>query len=243
MKALLRYLVIGTVGVVVVGCGSKGDAEPEGMDGSGGSSSGGSGGTGGSGGSGGTGGMAQIGELVFGFDEDDQGWKFVDSNSDMGAGIEPVPTGDISIEWADGDGNPGGALRCEIAYSDVSQWVSFGIDMTAMPQDLSGLIITADVQILEGVGEADDLLSAPAGAKIYAKSGGSYVYANGSYNNIDEKGVWKTILFDLSSPDFVDEANGVFDPAEIREIGVQFDTSSTTKTAQPGVWLIDNIRY
>ena len=66
---------------------------------------------------------------------------------------------------------------------------------------------------------------------------------NGAYNNIDEKGLWKNIRFDLSQPDFVDEANGEFDPSEVREIGIQFDTSSTTTTAQPGAWLIDNIAY
>lgn len=230
MKPLLRFLGTAAACVVIAACGSKGTRLPETDDELG------------------AGGappvvVEPVGELRVGFDDDTAGWRLVDSNSDMGVGIDPVPSSDINVEWSKDGGNPGGALRCEVGYSDKSQWVSFGVDMTAMPEDLTGLVISAEVQILEGVGDDDDLKSAPAGAKLFAKSGSSYTYANGAIKDVGKKGVWQTIYFDLSEPSYIDDAKGVFNPAEIREIGIQFDSSSTSQTAQPGVWLIDNIRY
>jgi hypothetical protein len=109
--------------------------------------------------------------------------------------------------------------------------------------DNGGKLLSADVKIVSGVGSESDLWSNPEGAKIYAKSGTAYVYANGVYTNVDTIGEWVTLRFPVDDPDFADEANGVFDPSQILELGVQFDTSGTSKSATEGVVLVDNVRY
>ncbi len=257
MNASLKYLIIAVSGALAA-CGSKGDREVSVTDGSG--ASGGSGGgandggggvstgSGGSGGGhgGGTGGSAGAppeAMLIYGFDSGLEQWKFVNSNSDAAKGVAPVPEEDITLEWSEDEGDPGGALLATIGYFDTDQWVSFGIDLTQKPVDLSQRTLSADVKILSGVGEAEDLMNAPAGAKIYAKSGSSYVYANGKYHNIETIGDWYHLTFDVDEPLFVDEANGTFDPSEVREIGIQFDSNSESTTAQEGVWVVDNISY
>ena len=71
----------------------------------------------------------------------------------------------------------------------------------------------------------------------------AYVYANGVYTNVDTIGEWVTLRFPVDDPDFADEANAAFDPSQILELGVQFDTSGTSKSATEGVVLVDNVRY
>ena len=256
MHASLRFVPIAALVVLAAACGDKGDSDPPGTDGNAGmggtggsdgsGGSGDTGGTGGSGGSGGTGGAGEGGSgiqpmLVYGFDEDLEGWSVIYTASQEG--VDPVDPGDVELDWAEDEGNPGGALRAEIPFTDAGQYIGFGLDLTSEPLDLTGRTITAWVKIVSGVGDADDLMTNPAGAKIYAKSGEAYVYAAGTFNNITEIGEWLEIDFDLEYPDYVDEANGIFDPSEIREIGIQIDTGGTSMSAQPGVVLIDGISY
>lgn len=259
MHASLRFVPIAVLVALAAACGEKGDGDPPGMGGTGGSSSsggsdgsGGSGGVGGSGGtstSSGTGGTGDGGSagapvepmLVYGFDEDLQGWTVIYTASKEG--VDPVEPSDIELDWAEDEGNPGGALRAEIPFTDAGQYIGFGLDLTADPLDLTGRTITVWVKIVSGVGDPTDLMTNPAGAKIYAKSGEAYVYAAGSFNNITEIGEWLEIDFELAYPDYVDETNGIFDPSEVREIGVQIDTGGTSMSAQPGVIMIDGVSY
>jgi hypothetical protein len=92
----------------------------------------------------------------------------------------------------------------------------------------------------------DTLPSTPAGGtKIYAKSGMEYCYANGGYTNIDPMhpvGAWHTITFNLASPSYIADCM-TFNPADIREIGIQFDTNSASTTAEPAVVLIDTVTF
>ena len=257
MHALLRYLPALSLVACSVACGDKGDdPAPDTSSSAGGSeSSGGSGGTsttttssnGGSGGSSTSGGgdasaAGGPGEPEVAYDMDDglDGWIPQYTSSEEPDAL--IDVADLEISWNEEGGNPGGALQADIPYSEPSQWVGYGVSLST-PLDLEGRFIFADIMILAGVGEPEDLMNAPAGAKIYAKSGDTYVYAAGQYNNIDTIGEWRSIQFDLAFPDYVDEANGVFDPSDIREIGIQFDTNGETTTAQPGTWLVDNIGY
>jgi len=270
MRASLIYSAVAILTVLNAACGEKGTLRPShGLKGSAGSagsaepgsddtpnaggfeqapSAGGAGGTaaddGTNGGEGGAPSEPES-ELAYGFDEDVQGWIVQYSSSGPeGDPVPPVPLNDITVEWSEDEGNPDGALRAEIPYDSASQYVGFGVSLSQDEAiDLTGRIVYADVKIVSGVGDEDDLLTNPAGAKIYAKSGATYVYANGSYNNVDTIGEWITISFDIEYPQFVDEANGVFDPSDVLELGIQFDTGSTSTSATPGVVLIDNIRY
>ena len=245
MHALLRYLPVLSLVVCSAACGDKGDDPAPDTS----SSAGGSGGAGGTsatttltngpsttGGAGGPGTAA----VVYGFDEGLDGWQAQYTSSEVEDAL--IDVDDLETSWNEGAGNPGGALQADIPYSAPSQWIGYGVSLST-PIDLSGLVVFADVMILAGVADPEDLMNAPAGAKLYAKSGEAYVYAAGQYNNIDTIGEWRTIQFDLAFPDYVDEANGVFDPSDIREVGIQFDTNGETTTAEPGTWLVDNFSY
>ena len=249
MHALLRCLPSLSLVLFCVACGDKGD-DPAPAEST---SSGGSGNTAGSGGSSATTTPTNTGssttgeaggggdaEVVYGFDTGLDGWKAQYTSSEVEDALIDVE--DLEIDWNEAAGNPGGALQADIPYSAASQWIGYGVSLST-PIDLSGLVVFADVMILAGVADPEDLMNAPAGAKLYAKSGDAYVYAAGQYNNIDTIGDWRTIQFDLAFPDYVDEANGVFDPSDIRELGIQFDTNGETTTPEPGTWLVDNVSY
>jgi hypothetical protein len=270
MNAWLNYVGCGLIALSALACGSKGeddggDEETGGTSGSstGGSSSGGtssggtsSGGTssGGTAGSG-TGGSGTLPpSTTMSFDEASDVcatpltdpniadcWKLVDSNA-----MDPtmaIPAEEISYEHTADDGDPDpGAFQATIPYDLPSQWVSFGINFATV--DMTNRVIRARVKIASGLGAANDAMP-PGGTKVYAKSGTTYCYANGVYFNQGDAmhpiGEWSTIEFDLSEePSYI--ANCTFDPSDIREIGVQFD-SSPTVTAETAVVLIDNVQY
>jgi len=252
MNKFLRYLALGSLVALSAACGSKGDGSADDemdTDGSGGSDTGGSGGsdTGGSGGTsstdGGTGGGAGgpvAAELQYGFDEDLEGWDYnYSSSAPESALIQPS---EVEVTWNEDDGDPGGAFQAYIEYAEAGQYVGFGINLST-GIDLTGRVITATIKLVDGVGDAEDLTTNPAGAKLYAKAGEAYVYNAGYFQNVEEHGVWLTISYDLSDPGYEDPSAGTFDATDIREIGVQFDTGGSTTTAQPGTWLLDNISW
>jgi hypothetical protein len=246
MRASLRYLVAVSVTVLGGACSEKGTVRPSHGD----AVWPGTAGAGPSANAGGAGGAAATqdgsepvdqGKLAYGFDEGLEDWRVQYTSS-----AEPddlIATSDVVVEWSEDEGRPGGALRATIPYDAPGQYVAVGIALTGEGLDLGGKIISADVKIVSGVGSESDLSSNPAGAKIYAKSGTAYVYANGVFTNVDAIGEWVTIRFSVEDPDFADEAAAAFDPSQILELGVQFDTSGTSKSATEGVVLVDNIRY
>lgn len=254
MHTSLRFLAISGLVLATQACGSKGKGSPDDMgsnDGSGGSSStdttGTSNGTGGeststeTSGTGGSAGGPVEAELQYGFDEDLEGWDVLYASSEPD--VDLITLSDVDVEWTEDEGNPGGALKTTVPYEEGGQYVGFGLDLTGMALDLTGHTITADIQLVSGAGDADDLGNT-AGAKIYVKTTEMlYVYASGNYENVLEHGTWYTLEFDLEYPDYVDTANGMFDPSDILEVGIQFDCLSTTSSAQEAVWLIDNVSW
>jgi hypothetical protein len=265
MNAWVKYVGIGSVALSALACGSKGEDEgdDEGTGGtsSGGTSSGGSssGGTstGGSstGGSGGSGTLPPIMTWTFDDAEDvcetsadantPNCWKLVDSNSADDS--EPLPRETIDFEHVTNDGDPDeGAFQATIPYDMVSQWVSFGINFES--EDLSGRTITARLKVASGFGDPTALMDSPAGSKVYAKSGAGYCYANGDYFNHGDMdhpiGTWNTIRFNLARPPQWQDTtcSEAFDPADIREIGIQFD-SSPTVAPEEAVVLIDSVEF
>lgn len=244
MVASLRIFPVASLVLLVAACGSKGTGAPDDTDtGSGGTGGSGSGGTGS--GTGGGAGAPVEPMLVYGFESGDENWDvtYVSSADD----VDDVSETDIEVEWSQDAGMPAGALRVQIPYESHGQYVGIGIEVADAETDgldLSGKRrIEADVMIESGVGDPDDLATNPAGAKLYAKSGSSYVYANGSFTNVEAIGQWVRVRFEVDDPSFTDLENGVFDPGDIREFGVQLDTSGTSMSAQTGVWILDNISY
>ena len=103
--------------------------------------------------------------------------------------------------------------------------------------------------VASGLGDTSDPSIPAGGTKVYAKSGMGYCYANGMYTNLGDQtypiGEWQEIQFNLlRTPDYEDPACAEpFDPSDVREIGVQFDSGSTSTTATTAVVLIDTITY
>ena len=257
MNAWLNYLGMGCIALSAFACGSKGeddggDEETGGTSGSGGSSTGGtsSGGTS-SGGTGGSGTLPPSTTMSF----DDAAevcpdpltdpnapdcWKFVDSNAMVPA--NSIPDADIHWEHNADDGNPDpGAFQATIPYDQPSQWVSFGVNFNAV--DMTSRVISARVKIVSGFD--GDLATAQAGMKVYAKSGTGYCYANGAYFNLAAVDQWTTIEFDTTQdPGYEDPMCAVpFDPSDIREIGVQFDSNPAAMSPETAVVLIDDVKY
>jgi hypothetical protein len=197
------------------------------------------------------GGSAAAATKSYNFDADLETWKVQYTSSGPlpgDAGTAPlIAPGDVMASWNNMDGDPAtpvGALQLNIPYSTASQYVGAGISL-ASKVDLTGKIIHANIKVVSGLGTAADLMTNPGGAKLYAKSGPGYVYAAGTYTSVTVAGTWITITFDLADPSYVDKTNdaGMFDPSDIREIGIQLDTSGTSTTAAPAVDLIDTVWY
>jgi hypothetical protein len=130
-----------------------------------------------------------------------------------------------------------GAMMLTVPFSaaDESVQVSFALPE---PRASTG-VISADVTLISGL--TDDPMN-PGGAFIFARSGASFSYAAGAWTNLDSDGPIRVSL-DPSFPDFVDEANGTFDPSDLREIGISVATSGTATTVSEAVFLIDNVTY
>lgn len=66
------------------------------------------------------------------------------------------------------------------------------------------------------------------------------------FTNLSAAGVTTSIVFDYKHPSYIDMSNpdaGAFDPADIRELGLQIDAGGTSTTAMPAVVLIDSVCY
>ena len=264
MMTYAKLIGCGCIALLALGCGSKGDGEDDGGDETGGSSSGGSstggsstGGSGGSGGSSGSGGALPVMTTMSFSDAAEvcpvgsgntvtDCWKLVDSNA-MNAD-DKIPVEDITYQHNADDGDPEpGAFEATIPYALPSQWVSFGINFNS--QDLTRRIIKARVKVVSGLGDDSDPSIPAGGTKVYAKSGMGYCYANGMYTNLGDDmhpiGEWQDVEFNLlRSPDYEDPMCAEpFDPSDVREIGVQFDSGSTSTTATTAVVLIDTVAY
>ena len=115
----------------------------------------------------------------------------------------------------------------------------------ATPVDLSARVVSVCIRIASGFGDAGDLAANPGGMRIYARSGPDLCYALGPYNNITSVGDWTHIRFDLRRPpDLVSEnCAEPFDPAEIRELGVEFGTNEMATPATAAVVRLDTLSY
>jgi len=238
-------LVCALLITVAVGCGDKGSGDGDDTGGSasqaGTSTSAGTSSAGTSSAGTSAGGSASAAMPVYTFDTDIQGFKVQDSSG--ATGVDPVPKGDIMLSFNADDGTPDpGALQLDIPYSAASQYVSAGVNIDPPGVDLTGKTIKAMVKIVSGYGSAEDIMTAPANAKLYVKTGANYVYASASVANITSIGTWTAIDFNTRFPDYNADKNA-YDPSQVLEIGVQFDTNSASTTAAPAVVLLDNISY
>jgi hypothetical protein len=228
-----------------VGSGAGGDSTGSGgsTTGAAGTSSGTAGTTGGSGGSGGAGGGASaMITKSYSFDTDTEGWKVQYTGATTGMPVDKAMV-KVSHDATDGDPMPPtGSLEISIPFSAAGQNVDIATNPTGV--DLKGKTINARIKIVSGFEGDMDIMNSPPIARLYAKSGTAYIYANSAYNNLTSSGTWINITWDVSKTDYVATSDaGAWDPSDIREIGVQLETSGTTTTAAPAVVRIDTVTY
>jgi hypothetical protein len=195
--------------------------------------------------------------MTYSFDSDLQGWGFEYGSSgplpgaDGGTAVVITKTTPgMTVMWVPTGGDPAstpGALQANIPFTSASQYVGIGLTLggavSGQPKlDLTGKVITANIKIVSQDGDPADLMTNPDGAKLYVKTGAGYVYASGDHVNA-AVGLWTKLSLDMADPSMVDMTNGAFDATDVREIGVQLETSGTTKTAMSAVDLVDTISY
>lgn len=188
--------------------------------------------------SGGTTGSGAV-TKTFSFDADVE--KFIIQDSSAADGVTPVPKADVMLSHNADDGSPDpGSLQLDIPFKEASQYVSTGVNLDP-GVDVTGKKLKAMVKIVSGYGSEEDIMTAPGNAKLYIKTGASYLYASASVANITSIGTWVAIEFDPEFPGY--QAEGTLDLTDVKEIGIQMDTNSASTTATDAVVLIDSISY
>lgn len=205
------------------GSGTAGDATTGDDSGTGGSTSGGG---------------AQEG---YTFDGDAEGWSVTYEENIPGTS-EDMRVSAISHEGADGQPNPGSA-KLDAAFDDASTEEMDPLQKVhssafpEVPLDLTGASVTGQIKLVSG-GSGDP--SCPLGAKLFLKSGETFVWADGGFVNLEE-GVWIEASIDASVPMFSEPG---FDAADIREIGIEvFASDAAGCTASAAVLLFDTVVY
>ena len=189
----------------------------------------------------GSGGTSSSGTVTktFSFDADVE--KFIIQDSSAAEGVTAVPKADVMLSHNAEDGSPDpGALQLDIPFDAASQYVSTGVNLDP-GIDLTGKKLKAMIKIVSGYGSEEDIMTAPGNAKLYIKTGTTYLYASASVANITSIGSWVAIEFDPEFPGY--QAEGELDLKDVKEIGVQLDTNSASTTASAAVVLIDSISY
>jgi hypothetical protein len=223
-----------STGGVSTGGVSSGGATGEGGASGDGSISGGTtslGGDTGNAGAGGAGGSSSA--TGWSFDSDAESWQTL--WLDAGNGSPALGAGDVSLSWVAAGGDLGGALEVTIGYSDPDQYVGIGVDLSATPLDLSHQLLIAHLAQTSGFVDPGDVV-----AKLYVSSGSAGVYANGAVVSIDAEADWLTLTLDLDAPEFADSG---FDAADIRELGVELDSSSTNANPTTSTFSVDTVTY
>jgi hypothetical protein len=209
------------------------------------SGSGGSTATAGAGGSSGagSGGSGPATEPLITFDlpaaADAEAWQFafadpgtlVAPQAAADAGDPPPATGGTFAAAAhdsmgDPNGNPG-SIRLELPFTGPSQKISFEVSVTTdgAGVDLAGHRISARLSVLSGY--STDPMN-PPGLKLYVKTGGTFFYADSGYQNIATSSEWQTFEWgNVSNPQYpAPPYPAEFNPADVRLIGIEFDTGS-----------------
>lgn len=225
------------------GSGGSG-AGQTGTSGSGGSATAGtsSGGTSSAGTSaGGSGGSGPAATPIILFDfpapADIEGWQFAFADP---ASLIPVPVaadaGDVPAQEGvataqhDAMGDPAGnagSILLQLPFTGPAQKISFegSVVTNDVGVDLRSHSISARISVVSGY-SADPMN--PPGLKLYVKTGATFFYADSGYQNIAPGSDWQTFTWaNVSTPQYpVAPYPAEFDPADVRQIGIEFDTGS-----------------
>ena len=135
-----------------------------------------------------------------------------------------------------------GSVRMSLPFDAVLQKISYEVALgdgnTGV--DMTGAIIRCRIKVDSGLSTPD----APAGLKLYVKSGPNYLYADGGWgeaNNINVDGTWQTVVWGVNTPGYVDPA-GPHDPSDVRAVGVEVATGGAG-TFTPAVVHFDSFGW
>lgn len=180
---------------------------------------------------------------TFDFAADIEGWQFVYAEPadliaplvvgvDAGADAAPPPPPPEGVATAVHDpavGDPGGnlgSILLELPFSGPAQKISFEVNVGSdgAGVNLAGRALTARLKVDAGW-SADPI--APAGIKLYVKTGAGSLYADSGYINVAPGSDWQAFQWaNVSVPTYVDPA-GAHAPTDVRQVGLEFDTGST----------------
>jgi hypothetical protein len=126
----------------------------------------------------------------------------------------------------DPNGNAG-SIRLVLPFSGPSQKISFETSVATddVGVDLRGRSISARISVLSGY--STDPMN-PPGLKLYVKTGATFFYADSGYQNIAPGSDWQTFTWgDVSNPLYpMPPYPAEFDPTDVRQVGIEFDTGS-----------------
>jgi hypothetical protein len=160
-----------------------------------------------------------------------QSWTFnVSGDADFNA--VDLSAANATKTWV-GSGNPSsGSVQIGIAFSPADIQLAAGITYFA---DLRGVVLSAQVELVNGFSA-----TYPGYAFMYAKSGASSFFANGT-PVVMTAGSWirPTMKLDDPAADSGGYASPGYDPSQIVELGVAFEDPTAHATA--ATVLVDTI--
>ncbi len=179
------------------------------------------GGTVGTGGVVGTGGTTS-GSVQYAFNSSVEGFT-ISYSPDVSGG---------TVSHDSGQGDPAsGAMKLDLPFNGTDQQIHASIVLPSS-QNLTGKTITMRVKLESGLNSSPDN---PGGATVFAKSGDGYTWGAGQWTNLSSSDGWVTVQFQVT-------ADGGFNPADVREIGIKLATGSTGSFSSAVVY-VDTISY
>jgi len=170
------------------------------------------------------------------FDTDSEGWLV-----DYAVPEALAASTQIAFDPAAGLPTPG-SLKATIPFTGALQEVDIAVPLAA-PRNLTGKVLSARVVLDSGLGIGGE----PGGVKLFVKTGENYIYADAGWVNLEHLGSWVTMTFPIDRPPgWVQppSASGVYDPTDIRLIGVGVMTASNGSVDWgTAVVHIDSVKY
>jgi len=169
------------------------------------------------------------------------GWHFDSNLQTWSIGYNPASLA-TQLVWDAAVGNPAaGSASLYVPFSGPSnQQITFSLGIS--PTDMTGKTFSAMLRLDSGM---NSNATYPGNANIYLKSTGAYIYGGSLATNLDSTSgspTWVTLTLNADSPNGT--VNGGYTPTDIREIGIQINTSSTgSGTYVPAIFHIDEFIY
>ncbi len=158
------------------------------------------------------------------FDTDTEGWLVKEDS-------EPATlAAETTLGWSDTEGDPApGALRIDVPFSAREQQVQLRPENAALDLTRSRLSLS-----VRRDGEFD------GGIMVYAMSGDDYEWTMHGWSMLNSDD-WLTI--DINPEMFIAN-NDAFDPSDIREFGIMFNTGADGSTVPgPVTFYVDTVVY